>query len=151
LLNAPVDDALTRSIAQLPIQLPNYQITQLPMHVLLIALGGALGSVARYGLTSAALRVAPGMAPFGVMLVNVLGSFAFGLIAGAAETRLALSIQTRLFLFVGLLGGFTTFSTYAFDGFLLLRDGHIARAMLYILGHVVAGLVAIMAGIAVAR
>ena len=121
------------------------------MHVLLIAVGGALGSAARYGLTTLALRVAPGLAPFGVMLVNVLGCLAFGLIVGAAEARAALSIQTRLFLLVGVLGGFTTFSTYAFDGFLLLRDGHLARAVLYILGHVVAGLFAIMAGVAIAR
>ena len=116
------------------------------MTILLIALGGALGSVARYLFSTAVLRATGSLFPLGTFAVNVVGCLVFGLIAGAAEQRVQMAPELRLFLLVGILGGFTTFSSYAFESFALLRDGQFAWAGLNIVGQVVAGLIGMWAG-----
>ena len=116
------------------------------MTILFIALGGALGSVARYLFSTTVLRVTGSLFPLGTFAVNVVGCFVFGLIAGAAEQRVQLTPEWRLFLLVGVLGGFTTFSSYAFESFALVRDGQFAWAGLNVAGQVVAGLVGMWAG-----
>jgi len=121
------------------------------LNILLIAAGGAIGSVARYLLSTFVLRISGSLFPFGTFAVNLLGCIVFGLIAGAADQRVPLGSAPRAFLLVGLLGGFTTFSSYAFESFWLLRDGHLAAASFNIVGQVVLGLSGVAIGFALAR
>jgi fluoride exporter len=110
------------------------------LNLLLIAIGGALGAVARYLLSMFVLRVSGTLFPLGTFVVNVVGCFVFGAIAGATSQRVQISSTMRLFLLTGILGGFTTFSSYAFESFALIRDGQFAWATMNIVGQVVAGL-----------
>ena len=105
-----------------------------------MALGGAIGSVSRYVLSTLVLRASESLFPAGTFAVNLIGCLAFGAIIGAAEQRFVLTPEARAFLLVGVLGGFTTFSTYAFESFALLQDGQFAAAALNLAGQVVAGL-----------
>jgi len=116
------------------------------VRLLLIAAGGALGSVARYAFSTALLRLSGSLFPIGTFGVNLVGCFVFGMIAGATEQRVQLAPEVRVFLLVGVLGGFTTFSSYAFESFSLLRDGQFFAASVNIVGQVVAGLVGLWAG-----
>jgi len=118
------------------------------VNLLLIAIGGALGSVARYALSTFVLRVTGTLFPLGTFVVNVVGCLVFGAIAGAASQRVQLAPALRLFLLTGILGGFTTFSTYAFESFTLVRDGQFLWASINIAGQVIAGLVGLWAGYA---
>lgn len=109
-----------------------------------IALGGALGSVARY----AAVRGAVGIglsAATGTMLVNIAGSFLIGVLFIAAPVRLA------PLLLVGLLGGFTTFSAFSLDTLALLEAGETTRALLNVLGSVIMSVLACYAGLQLGR
>jgi CrcB protein len=119
--------------------------------VALIAVGGAIGSVARYLLSTFVLRISGSLFPFGTFAVNLLGCIVFGLIAGAADQRVPLGSAPRAFLLVGVLGGFTTFSSYAFESFWLLRDGHLAAASVNIVGQVILGIAGLAIGFAIAR
>ena len=121
------------------------------VNILVIAIGGAVGSVARYLLSTFLLRVTGAQFPVGTFVVNLIGCAIFGVMAGAASQRLSLAPEARLFLFVGILGGFTTFSSYAFESVTLLRDGHLMAASVNIVGQVVLGIVALWAGYLLAR
>ena len=81
------------------------------MNLLLIAIGGALGSVARHLLSSFVLRASGTLFPLGTFVVNLAGCVVFGAIVGAAHQRFVLTSDARAFLLIGLLGGFTTFSS----------------------------------------
>jgi CrcB protein len=113
---------------------------------LLVALGGALGSLARYGVNVAAVRWLPATFPCGTFLVNALGCAIFGLLLGAGESRNVLTPAVRAFCLVGLLGGFTTFSSYSAESVVLLRAGAWPLALLNTLGQVVVGLLAVVIG-----
>jgi len=107
----------------------------------LIALGGALGSVLRY------LMVAAIGAPLGTLAVNVLGSFAIGVLfvwLGARE-------GWQLFLMTGVLGGFTTFSAFSLDTLKLIEAGQTLPAVGYVLGSVLLSLAAVAFGVALTR
>jgi CrcB protein len=116
------------------------------LNLLAIALGGAIGSVARYLLSTFVLRMSGTLFPLGTFVVNVIGCLVFGAIAGATTQRVELTPATRLFLLTGILGGFTTFSSYAFESFVLVRDGQILWAAMNVAGQVVAGLAGMWAG-----
>jgi CrcB protein len=118
---------------------------------LLVAAGGALGSVARYALDGFVLRLASPMFPSGTFVVNVVGCLIFGIIIALAETRSVLTPTGRVFLLIGLLGGFTTFSTYTFETFQLVRSGEYARGLLNALGQVLVAYLALWAGFAATR
>ena len=121
------------------------------MNLLVIAIGGALGSTARYLFSQIVQRASGTLFPIGTFAVNCVGCLVFGAIAGAAEHRVQIAPEVRLFLLVGILGGFTTFSTYAFESFALLRDGQFAAAVVNIVGQVIAGLAGMWIGFAVSR
>ena len=121
------------------------------MHILAIGVGGALGAIARYALGGAVHRIIPGFFPYGTFVVNVLGCLVFGLIVGLAESRFVVGPGTRVFLLVGVIGGFTTFSSFTFESFELLRSGQFAAASANVLGQVAFGLLALWAGFAVGR
>jgi fluoride exporter len=117
-----------------------------------VAAGGAIGSVLRY-LAGIAVtqRAGPGF-PWGTLLVNVAGSFAIGLIAELALTRATLvGPQMRLFIAVGVLGGFTTFSTFSLDLVGLVGERAFAPALAYAGGSLVFGFAAAFAGMLSAR
>lgn len=115
-----------------------------------IALGGALGSVARHACAEWAARL-PVNFPVGTLLVNVLGSFVIGLLAGLgiAESRWQLPLLARQFLMVGVLGGYTTFSSFSLQTVLLAREGAWLLASLNVVASVVLCLLACAAGFAV--
>ena len=119
------------------------------VNLLLVAIGGALGSVARSVLSTLVLRASGSLFPVGTFVVNAIGCLVFGLIVGVSEQRLPLAPATRAFLLVGVLGGFTTFSSYAFESFSLARDSQFAAAAVNLVGQVVAGFIGMWAGVAV--
>jgi CrcB protein len=111
-----------------------------------IGLGGCAGSILRW-LTSRWLSAwVVASFPLGTFVVNILGCFCLGLLYGWSERGHLLSEEWRLFLTVGLCGGFTTFSTFAGENVLMLRDGAFLYAALYIGLSVVAGLLAVYGG-----
>ena len=118
------------------------------LEVLFVALGGAIGSAARYvvgGWFAARFGAA---FPYGTFVVNVTGSFIVGLFLAYAQERVSLSPYWRLFFAVGFVGGYTTFSTYEYESVRLLQDGEMLLAAVYLIGSVVTGGVAAIAGIA---
>ena len=112
------------------------------MNLLLIAIGGAVGSVCRYLVSSAVLRALGTLFPAGTFVVNVIGCFVFGAIAGLSQERISLSPEVRALLLAGVLGGFTTFSSYMNESVVLVREGQFVWAGLNLAGQVVSGFVA---------
>ena len=118
---------------------------------LAVAVGGALGASARFFTGTLVARLAPQATfPWGTFAVNVLGCLAFGLLAGAFE-RAAVGPAGRTFLLAGVLGGFTTFSAFAFENVELLLAGQPGRAALNIAGQVVLGVGGLWVGVLLAR
>lgn len=119
--------------------------------ILLVALGGAVGSVARYKLSGYVLHhTIDWKFPAGTFAVNVLGCLVAGLLAGLAEKHDLFSPDARLLLFTGLLGGFTTFSAFGLETMHLVRRGDLAIAGANIVLSVVAGLLALWLGLGLA-
>ncbi len=118
---------------------------------LVVAVGGAIGATARYALAGFVHRFASPFFPWGTFLVNVSGCFVFGAIAGLAEARGGLSPLARAFLLVGILGGYTTFSSFTFETMELLRGGEMPQAIGNVVGQVTLGLLAFWAAWAMAQ
>jgi CrcB protein len=118
------------------------------MTVLWVALGGALGSVARYAFSGVAVRWLGAGFPYGTLFVNVTGSLTIGLLAALVSSggRPLLGADARAFLLVGVLGGFTTFSSYAYDTVVLARGGALPMALVNALGQVVVGVAFVLLG-----
>jgi CrcB protein len=117
-----------------------------------VAVGGALGSVARFWLALGVAALTGPRYPWGTLLINVLGSFVIGLFGALpAGGRLALSPEVRIFVMVGLCGGFTTFSSFSLQTLDLLRSGASVAAMLYAIGSVMLCLAGVAAGFALGR
>jgi CrcB protein len=119
--------------------------------VIWLAVAGAVGTLARFGVSNLVNRVHPGPFPYGTLVVNLAGCFLFGLVATLAEERLVPSGAARLVLLVGFMGAFTTFSTYAFETGALLRDTGWAVAAANVLAHNLLGLIALFGGVALGR
>lgn len=114
----------------------------------IVALGGAIGSVARYKLGGFALHHTQSWDfPVSTFSVNVIGCFVIGLLAALVEHHDLFLPSIRLLLFTGLLGGFTTFSAFGYESVFLLRRGLLSIAAGYVLASVVCGLGAVFAGI----
>ncbi|HEX5132302.1 MAG TPA: fluoride efflux transporter CrcB [Candidatus Krumholzibacteria bacterium] len=117
------------------------------MRLLLVGLGGFTGAVLRYlvaGWTQQATRSVS--FPYGTLAVNVLGCILIGGLSYLADSRGMFSAETRLFVFVGLLGGFTTFSTFGNETLNLFRDGQALLAGANIVGNVILCLAGVWAG-----
>ena len=113
--------------------------------LLFIAAGGAFGALGRHGVNSLWLRAMGADFPGGTMIVNVLGAFLIGMLAGYLLNH-GVSTDMRAFVVIGLLGAFTTFSTFSLDAVVLLQRGDITAAVLYIGGSVILGILSILAG-----
>ena len=120
------------------------------MTLIWVALGGAIGSALRYLTNLAALRLLGAGFPWGTAAVNVVGSFAMGLLAVLLLERTGNS-RFAPFLLTGVLGGFTTFSAFSLDAVRLVEQGHMDSAVYYIAGSVALSLAALMIGMALAR
>ena len=118
--------------------------------LLLVGLGGCIGSIARYALGMLLTQpAAHGRFPLGTFAVNVLGCLLAGLLAGWWERQALLSADARLFVFTGLLGGFTTFSAFGLETVALLRRGEPGTAALYAGASVALGIAAVWLGLRV--
>jgi CrcB protein len=120
-------------------------------NLLLVGLGGGLGSIARYLCQKWFNESYPHPFPWGTFVVNLAGCFLIGIIYAVSERTFAWSPQTRLMLATGVCGGFTTFSTFAFENLALLRNGDLVYFILNITGSVVLGILAVMAGAALLK
>ena len=119
--------------------------------VISIGLGGAVGALARYFLSSQITHVFGSGFPWGILAVNVAGCFAMGVIAELAALTWSMSPEVRAFLTTGVLGGFTTFSAFALDTALLTERGDMTNAMLYVAASVGGSLAALFLGLALVR
>jgi CrcB protein len=121
--------------------------------VLWVAAGGAIGSVARYWLAAAVAALTGPAFPWGTLLINIVGSFVigwFGVLTSAAGP-LDVPAEVRVFVLIGLCGGFTTFSSFSLQTLELLQAGEFVRAGGYILGSVTLCLLSVWAGAALGR
>ena len=115
-----------------------------------IAVGGAIGSVARYSVSLLVLRLIGQVVPFAVAAINIIGCFGIGCAWGAiTAARWGPSDVTRAFLFIGIFGGFTTFSSFGLDTFLLVREGRYLLATTNVAAQTIVGVMAVFAGHAV--
>ena len=118
--------------------------------LLIVGIGGFVGSAARYKLGGFVLhRSEAWYFPLSTFLVNVVGCLAIGVLVGLVERHNLFSQETRLFLFTGLLGGFTTFSAFAYENVFLIRRGLVGVASVYALMSVVCGLMMVWVGMKV--
>jgi fluoride exporter len=121
------------------------------MQLIAIGLGGAIGAMARYLLGGAVHRLIPGFFPYGTFVVNLLGCVAFGAIAGLAESRFVIGPLGRAFVLIGVIGGFTTFSSFTYETFELVRSGQIWSAAINVVGQVGLGFIGLWAGFGLGR
>ena len=118
---------------------------------LVVGFGGFIGAIARWGLSGFVQRTASQSFPSGTLLVNALGCLLLGALMGAADGRAWLSEEGRLFLTIGILGSFTTFSTFGYDTIALFRGGDMPMALANVVLNLVVGLAAVLAGHALTR
>ena len=120
-------------------------------HILLVAAGGALGSVLRYLVGIWTLRSFGPAFPWGTMTVNITGSFLIGVLAELIARKFGASAEMRVFLITGILGGYTTFSAFSLDAIALLERGEPVTALIYVTSSVLLSALAVFAGLALMR
>lgn len=117
----------------------------------LVGTGGFLGAIFRYGLSHFVQKTAMFPAfPYGTLVVNMLGCLLIGVAIGVVDSRQLVAPEFRLFVIIGVLGGFTTYSTFAYQTLILLRDADYLRAASSVLIHVIVGVALVWAGYALA-
>jgi CrcB protein len=120
--------------------------------IILVGAGGCVGSVLRYVLSGWVHRVLDNpWFPYGTLVVNITGSVAIGFLAGLAENRSLFSSDTRLFVFIGVLGGFTTFSSFTVETLSLARNTQFVAALTNVAAQIILGLLAVWFGSLLAR
>jgi len=119
------------------------------MNAVVVGSGGFLGAVARYGLSGLVQRHVPLRTfPYGTLVVNLLGCLVIGVIAGLVESRQLFGPEFRTFVLIGILGAFTTFSTFGYETFAMIRDDAYIRAVANVGMHVTLGLALVWLGYA---
>jgi len=121
------------------------------MNWIAVAVGGALGAMARYAVSTWIFQVSSHKFPYATLTVNVLGSFVMGILFVVIIERSALPVEMRSLWMIGFLGAFTTFSTFSLDALGLWQNGHLFMTLLYVLTTVVLCLLAISSSIWLTR
>ena len=120
--------------------------------IFLVGAGGFIGSILRYVTSGLVLKLfGKPYFPYGTLVVNVLGCLLFGYLIGISENRQLFSPETRVLIFVGFLGGFTTFSTFGYEVFSFARDGQIISLLVNILLHLLLGVGAVWLGYSLSK
>lgn len=119
--------------------------------IMWLALAGACGTISRYSLCELAEKAKPTPIPAGTFLVNIIGSFLFGLIYVLAQRKINISPETRVIILTGFMGAFTTFSTFAFETAKMIKDDQWILALSNILAQTIFGILALGAGVLIAR
>lgn len=119
--------------------------------VLASAAGGTLGTIARYAVGVISLRLLGSGFPYGILFINISGSFLIGVFAELFALRWNASQEMRAFLTVGICGGYTTFSTFSLDFSVLLGRGHLLLGLLYVFASVIVGILALYGGLYLIR
>ena len=117
--------------------------------ILLVGLGGGVGSIARFLCQRGAYAFYPHVFPFGTLIVNFTGCLLIGMLLGLTERGAIVRDEWRLLLVIGFCGGFTTFSAFAAENVQLLKDGRLLFFLIYTIASVVLGIIATFIGIAV--
>jgi fluoride exporter len=120
-------------------------------NIIYVFIGGGLGSILRYLLSGAVYRWTNSMFPFGTIVVNTTGCFFIGLMMAGMGGRFIVNPSLRIFLTIGFLGGFTTFSTFSYETIALLKDGEILFSAVNIIGSFLVCLAATYAGTLVGK
>jgi CrcB protein len=121
------------------------------MQTLFVFIGGGLGAALRHFVNGASLRLVGSDWPLGTVFINVTGSILMGVVAALFAFKLSLPPALRLFIATGILGGYTTFSTFSLETALLIERGQPAMALAYVLGSVLLGVGGLFAGMWVVR
>lgn len=121
------------------------------MRILLIGVAGLIGTLGRYWLSDIVARRYGETFPLGTLIVNLIGCFLAGLLFYLLQERFPVNQTLRAVLMVGFLGGFTTFSSYGLQTFMLLRDGELALALLNLIASNTVGLLMVWAGYSIAK
>ena len=121
------------------------------MNWLAVAIGGALGSLARYALSSWIFDITSHKFPYATLIVNVAGSFVMGILFVVVVERAALPAEMRSLLMIGFIGAFTTFSAFSLDALGLWQNGHVLMSVIYMITTVILCLVAISTAIWLTR
>jgi len=121
------------------------------MQTLFVFIGGGLGAALRHFVNGASLRLVGSDWPLGTVFINVTGSILMGVVAALFAFKLSLPPTLRLFIATGILGGYTTFSTFSLETALLIERGQPAMALAYVLGSVLLGVGGLFAGMWVVR
>ena len=120
------------------------------MKILLLLVGGAVGTLARYALSGLSHKIYEGIFPVGTLVVNLTGSLFIGLLWGLLDMG-NLPANTRAFIFIGIFAGFTTFSSYTMESLNLFKDGDLKLAVINILANNILGLLMVFVGFISAR
>ena len=121
------------------------------MNLLVVFIGGGLGAVARYLLQGFVYRFAGTEFPYGTLIVNILGCFTIGILMSSMEERFLATPTLRLFLTIGILGGFTTFSSFSYETMALIREGNLLAGGINVIASVVVCLGATWLGLGLGR
>ena len=121
------------------------------MHWFAVAIGGALGSIARYALSTYIFDISSHKFPYATLIVNVLGTLVMGILFVVIVERAAMPAEMRSLLMIGFVGAFTTFSTFSLDALGLWQNGHIFMSLVYMLATIILCLIAISSAIWLTR
>lgn len=120
--------------------------------ILMVGLGGFTGSICRFLVYEASMALFKGSwLPIGTLTVNIVGCLLIGFLAGLSELKGIFSPEIRALVFIGFLGGFTTFSTFGYEVFAMIREGQITAPLINVGIHLVAGLTAVWIGFTLSK